>query len=735
MQERLWIMDSQDNTETVEIHVPEAVPNEEQSIAESIGALAGKAVGTAFRAAKNAAEAIENAKQIVDEAIDEMQQAPIEEYKPMLEKVRKDLEGTSALSVLESLSESPVPLTEGIAQKAKGSFPIPKEQTVVWADAEFDLRPSGIVATDRGVFIKTDSRVFSFFGGLQDESEGEDAQNPYRSSLHYFPWEYFEPSWFAADSAKENLALRVAPECSKSFVGFCRMEKASQDAKRAERAHRLFGGLEGKEVEGKAAIVAAADVLSSEEASFVQQKAFVNDMTGHGEMAEYANHRIDMALGHKVEWTGPKNERNGADRVVDGVLVQTKYFKSARGSLEACFDPSSGLYRYMTESGEPMQLEVPKDQYDRVLAGFEQKIEQGKVPGVTDPAEAGSIVRKGRLTYEQAVNLTKPGTIESLAYDAATGAVICSCALGLSFLAASFMAYRKNQDMEEAMQAGISAGVQVFGISFIQHIVVSQLSRTSLAGALMAPSKVLTEQVLGYKASAVIVNGLRALMGKGAIGGAAATKQLAKMLRSNVVTAAATFVVFAVPDTYRLASRKTSAAQYAQNIVSLAASIAGSAGGAVVAGTATAKVAGAVGTTVLPGVGTAIGIAGGFAGGVAAAAASNAVGGLLYEGDSATFGRLFNAYVSAMSVEYLLDEGEIDQLVEALDGIEQKEFKKLMDDTFSADEQEKAIRAFLAPMIDEIVAKREKFAIPSGDKVIDVLEELADATEAEGEEI
>lgn len=61
-----------------------------------------------------------------------------------------------------------------------------------------------------------------------------------------------------------------------------------------------------------------------------------------------------------------------------------------------------------------MQLEVPKDQYERVLQGFERKIKQGKVPGVTDPKEARKIVRKGRLTYNQAVNLTKPGTIESL---------------------------------------------------------------------------------------------------------------------------------------------------------------------------------------------------------------------------------------------------------------------------------------------------------------------------------
>ena len=95
-----------------------------------------------------------------------------------------------------------------------------------------------------------------------------------------------------------------------------------------------------------------------------------------------------------------------------------------------------------------MQLEVPKDQYQKVLDGFRRKIEKGKVPGVTDPNEAPNIVRKGRLTYQQAVNLTKPGTIESLSYDAFTGAVTCSCALGITFVVTVFLTWRKTGDIK-----------------------------------------------------------------------------------------------------------------------------------------------------------------------------------------------------------------------------------------------------------------------------------------------
>lgn len=666
-------------------------------------------------------DAVVAAKLAANDKAQERLDAKVCAYEPAVKKAIKSLEGTWASRVLQCLGDSPLPLTEDLAVKAKKAFPLPKEQTVIWADAEFDLRPSGIVATDKGIFVKTDAKVVSFGKKPKQDSDGAvEAKEANRSALSYFMWEYFEPSWFTSDDRDENVALAVSPECSHHFIAVCREMESTQKALQVRHTEKLIESLEGDAADIKASAISAADVVIGEEAVFPEQKSLMNNPAGHGEMAEEAITKLDKLHGLDAKVVGRDNAKDGADRIVDGVLVQTKYYKSARGSLEACFDPNTGLYRYMSESGEPMQLEVPKDQYEKVLELFKWKIEQGKVPGVTDPAEAENIVRRGRLTYQQAMNLTKPGTIESLTYDAATGAVICACAFGISFLAASFVSYRKCKDMSEAIQAGIAAGVQVFGISFVQHMVVSQLSRTGLSGMLMAPSKYVVEK-LGYRASAVIVNGIRALMGKSAISGAAAAKQLAKILRSNAVTAAVTFAVFSVPETYRLASKKSSGAQYATNIASLAASIAGGAGGVVAAGTAAAKVAGAVGTTVAPGVGTAIGIAGGFAGGAAAAAATNAVGGILYEGDGATFSRILNALVSTMSVEYMLDDREIDLLVEKLDAVSQKDFKKLMDDTFSADKQEKVLRDFLAPVFDEVVSTRERFELPSDEVINEAL--------------
>lgn len=340
----------------------------------------------------------------------------------------------------------------------------------------------------------------------------------------------------------------------------------------------------------------------------------------------------------------------------------------------------------------------------------------GQVPGITDPNEAKNIVRRGRLTYKQAVNLTKRGTIESLAYDAATGIVTCSCAFGVSFVATMFLTWINTKNIGEAIQAGATAGIQVFGISFLQHMVVSQISRTGLARTLMKPSQFVVQK-LGYKASATLVNGIRALSGKAPIYGAADSKQLAKIFRSNVLTSVITLAVFSVPETYKLLSKKSSNAQYVKNMSSLAGSVLGGAGGAVAAGVVASIIAGAAGTAVAPGVGTAVGIAGGFVGGFAGAKAADVVGNILHENDTETIGRLFNAVTSCVVNEYLLNDNEIQRFVESMNHVSQKEFKELFGNIQTNNEQESVIRVFLEPKLDEIVMNREQFSLPSDEEM------------------
>ncbi len=662
--------------------------------ASGVAVAAGAAiVDAATTAGAAVAGAAGGAKAALDEIEAERLDAEKAEYAPKVQEALRAIEATRARELLDSFQESPLPLTEANAAKVKSAFPIPREQTVVWADAEFDLRPSGIAMTEKGVYIKADAGAFAVPGKEKRQSR-----------LFYFEWAHFEPASFASDG-ESNLALTVDEACRSQFVSRCRALRGLEDDHAAGIDSELATA---DDTAVKAAAVAAAATINSNGEVFVEQRAAVNNPAGHGELAEEANNIIDRLQGHQAEILGRDNAKNGADRSVDGVLIQTKYYKTARGSLEACFDPSSHQYRYLAEDRTPMQLEVPKDQYQQVLRGFEKKISQGKVPGVSDPKDAEKIVRKGKLTYGQAVNLTKPGTVESVTYDAATGAVTCSCAFGLSFLATTFMAYRETRDITGAVQAGIAAGVQVFGLSFAQHMVVSQLSRAGLSNALMTPSQAVVGE-LGFKASATIVNGLRALTGKTAISGAAASKQLAKMLRGNAVSAAVTLVVFSVPETYKLFQGKASGAQYAQNMARLATSVAGGIAGA------------AAGTAVTPGVGTIVGLAGGMVGGTVGTAAAGVVGGILFEGDIASFGRYFNAMVSCMAVEYLLDGREMDKLLAVLNGVKPEEFKALMEETLSSQDQEAKVRAFLVPMFDEIVSRRERFALPTGSQISDAL--------------
>lgn len=694
---------------------------------------------TAATVAENTRDAVVTTTEKISAVIDEKKAAAEQQRQDKFSTAFQPLEGSAAGDFVLALGDSPVKLTDFRVKQIKDIFPIPREQSILWADAEFDLRPSGIAVTNCGVFIRTNVGMLDGKKGISNAEidtmtrEEQEAYKQHQAQFHggkpvllYYSWDDFNAAWFVSESELENKALLVESQCSQRFVDVCRSIGAEQTA--AIATEIVVDGTEEFDTKPVVASVAAgAAVESAQIAVFAEHKAAINTPAGHGEMAEEAITLLDKFHGLDAKVIGRDNAKDGADRVIGDIFIQTKYYKTARGSLEACFRPETGEYRYMRD-GKPMQLEVPKDQHQKVLEGFRKKIEQGKVPGVTNPNEAEKIVKKGRLTYQQAVNLTKPGTIESLQYDAATGIVTCSCAMGITFVTTVYLAWRKTGDINQAIQAGASAGLQVFGISFVQHMLVSQIARTGLANTLMAPSQYVVGR-LGYQASATIVNGIRALSGKGAIYGAAASKHLAKILRSNVVTSVLSFAVFSIPDTYNVALRKISGAQYAKNMSVLAGSIATGAGGAVAAGVVAAKVAGAAGTAVAPGVGTVVGIAGGFIGGTVGAGVIKAAGDLLHEDDIEVLSRMFNAYVSCMIGEYFLDEAEIDALVTKIGESDQKVFKKLFESISQAEQQEETIRAFLTPIFDDVVAARSEFQLPSAEIIVDAMMELTDESE------
>lgn len=100
---------------------------------------------------------------------------------------------------------------------------------------------------------------------------------------------------------------------------------------------------------------------------------------GHGFAAERANHIYDKLMGKQAKIVGDDNAANGADRVVDGAAIQSKYCSSGSRCIQECF--KNGKFRYLNADGTPMQIEVPSDKYDSAVEAMKNRIRRGEIPG------------------------------------------------------------------------------------------------------------------------------------------------------------------------------------------------------------------------------------------------------------------------------------------------------------------------------------------------------------------
>lgn len=87
---------------------------------------------------------------------------------------------------------------------------------------------------------------------------------------------------------------------------------------------------------------------------------------GHGFAAERANTLYDKYTGKKTSIIGDDNAKNGADRVVNGVQIQSKYCKTGGKCISECFE--NGRFRYINSNGTHMQIEVPSDKYEAAIS-------------------------------------------------------------------------------------------------------------------------------------------------------------------------------------------------------------------------------------------------------------------------------------------------------------------------------------------------------------------------------
>ncbi len=459
-----------------------------------------------------------------------------------------------------------------------------------------------------------------------------------------------------------------------------------------------------------------------------------NTPRGHGFAAENANHLYDKIskgdfIGKdNVKLTGeeidPKTGRiikNGADRVVDGINIQTKYCASGSKCISECFE--NGKLRYLNSDGTPMQIEVPSDKYDAAVKAMENRIRNGEVPGVSDPSKAKEIVRKGNFTYEQAKNIARFGTVESITFDAVNGVIIATGAMGISATLTFATAIWSGEDFDAAIKKATYAGLKFGGTTFVTAILSSQLSRAGLNSALVGSSEAIVS-LMGPKASAILVNAFRS---GGNIYGAAAMKSAAKLLRGNAITGAVSVVVLSSFDVANIFRGRISGSQLFKNIANTASTVAGGTAGWVGGATAGAAIGSAI-----PIVGTAIGgvvggILGSFVGGAAAGKVSGVVLNEFIEDDANKMVKIVEKVFTQLAEDYLLNKKEAENII---DKLKDKLTGKLLKDMFASSGRERFANNILEPLVEEEVKKRKVIKVPSviemSNGLREVLEELSD---------
>ena len=371
-----------------------------------------------------------------------------------------------------------------------------------------------------------------------------------------------------------------------------------------------------------------------------------NGRQGHGYAAEQGNNLYDTINGRNAEILGDDNAKNGPDRMVDGQLIQTKYCQNANASVNSGF--KNGKYRYLDSNGNPMQLEVPSDQYDEAIRIMEEKIRKGQVPGCKNPKDASKIIRKGNITLKQAINIAKAGTVESLVFDAAHGAVIGLSAAGISSTIILARALWNGEDLDTALDIAMYSGIQAGGIAFVTSVVSSQITKIGVSNLLIKPSNELVKLL----PSTVRKQLLAAIRDGAPIYGAAASKNLAKLLRGNFITQVVTVLVLSSSDIFHYAQGKISGKQLFKEVTTL---VSGLIGGGVV-GVLLAPL-GPVGVIIGSIIGTGL--------------SSEAMRRLLnqfIEDDAIKLIEIVNNRFAILANEYLLSKSELDLAVEVLRG-------------------------------------------------------------------
>lgn len=429
---------------------------------------------------------------------------------------------------------------------------------------------------------------------------------------------------------------------------------------------------------------------------------------GNGFAAENANTLYEGFKGINTKVVGGDNAPNGADRIIVNkdlsiTQIQDKYFKTASESVGDAFE--NGTYRYMDSQGNPMLLEVPKDQYDKAVEFMAKRIEKGQVQGVTDPSEAANIVKKGPLTFKQSVNVTKFGNIDSLVYDAVNGCVVAKNAMGITFTLDFVINTINGESLEDSLKSATISSIRAGAFTGLIYVASSQLIKTG-APNIFAPAASGLTNLLGDQARPILMD----LYGGGQKATAGAVQTL---LEQQMLVQAVTLVVLSVPDVIDLFNGRISASQLAINLGTIFGGVAGIQVGSVAGG--------ALGSLAVPGAGTTIGaIAGGTAGGIAGSWGASTLLSTVFEKDAEMMVDILTKQFQIKSEEYVISQEEADSITTKLQASLNDDVLK---DMFQSKSRKKFANKLLTPLFEETLKERKKVHLPSFEETRTSLED------------
>ena len=308
---------------------------------------------------------------------------------------------------------------------------------------------------------------------------------------------------------------------------------------------------------------------------YKEMKKEMNMRQGHGYGAEYGNKTVDRILGKKVEGGQEKenghHKKSGADKIVNGQKVQTKYYKSAADTYRAGFKDSSHDY-----SGQV--IEVPRDQYNEIKNRLQKDIDAGNMDGIEPGTPAENYLKKGYFSYSQSYRLAASGTIESITMDMANGIMTSMTSASITAIIIFASGVWQGKDVKEAAKDGLMTAGQVIGKGAVIYTITMQVSRGkvwnyALGKRVDSPMSKVSEEV-AEKINSKIVNS------------SVGTKlNLREVTGQKLVSGAVTVAVVFGPDVCRACMGKISVKQLAKNATAGAAGLAGMAvGSAVTAG-------------------------------------------------------------------------------------------------------------------------------------------------------